>query len=63
MSKFFFRCKTNPSAPLLELDTFWEAEEMKDHPDYERIDEAGELVVYEEDSAPNRIPFVTGKKR
>jgi hypothetical protein len=63
MSQFFFRCKTNPSGPLLVLDTFWEAEEMKNHPDYERIDEAGELVVFEEDSAPNRIPFTSGLKQ
>lgn len=64
MAKFHFRCKTNPTAPLLVLDTFWEAEEMKNHPDYERIDELGEVVVFEEDSAPNRIPFVVaGAKR
>lgn len=62
---FYFRCKTNPTAPLLALDSFWEAEEMKNHPDYERIDETGEVVKDEEADAPTRIPFhaAEGKKR
>lgn len=42
---FLFRCKSNPSAAPLKLDTAWEAREMSGHPDYERIDEFGELVV------------------
>lgn len=55
---FFFRCKTNRSAPLLVLDTIWEANEMKNHPDYERIDEMGEVIVDETENAPTQIPFV-----
>ena len=61
---YYFRCKTNPGAPVLEFEHYWEAQEMKGHPDYERIDEAGELIVDEEDTAPNRIPFLAaGSKR
>jgi hypothetical protein len=58
MSKFYFRCKANPTAPLLVLDTYWEAAEMKDHPDYERIDESGEVIVDESEGAENRIPLM-----
>jgi hypothetical protein len=62
--KFYFRCKTNSSAPPLVLDSYWEAQEMKGHPDYERIDEFGEVIVSEEDQAENSIPFhPAGKKR
>ena len=57
MASFFFRCKSNPNGPLLELKTYWEAKEMKGHPDYERIDEFGDLVVDEEDKAPQTIPI------
>lgn len=61
-TKFYFRCKTNPSAPPLVLSTFWEAEEMKRHPDYERIDEFGEVIVSEADTAENRIPIQTAPR-
>lgn len=54
---FFFRCKSNPSAPLLKLETFWEADEMSNHPDYERVDEFGEVIVDERDSAESQIPM------
>lgn len=63
VAKFYFRCKVNPTAAPLVLDTFWEAREMRDHPDYERIDEFGEVVVEEEDTAENRIPFAMGQKK
>lgn len=56
-TKFYFRCKTNPSAPPLVLGSYHEAAEMKNHPDYERIDETGEVIVSEEDTAENRIPI------
>lgn len=55
--KYIFRCTSNPSGPLLILDTFREAKEMKGHPDYERIDEFGEPVVDEESQAEQSIPF------
>jgi hypothetical protein len=60
--KFYFRCKTNPSAPPLVLDTYWEAQEMRNHPDYERIDEFGETIVEEGDEAENPIPFVSASQ-
>ena len=56
-AKFYFQCTTNPAAPLLELDSFWEAEEMKGHPDYVRVTAAGKPVKVEADSAAQRIPF------
>ena len=57
MADFFFRCKSNPTAPLLVLNTYWEAKEMRNHPDYERIDEFGELVIDEEMNAEGQIPM------
>ena len=42
--KFYFRCVSNPTAPYLVLETAWEAAEMKNHPDYERVDECGEVI-------------------
>lgn len=63
-TKFYFRCKTNPDGPILEVDTVWEMQEMRNHPDYERIDEFGEVVVSEEENAEHPIPFhPTGAKR
>jgi hypothetical protein len=53
---YCYRCKTNPNAPLLTLSTAWEAEEMKNHPDYERVDELGEAIV-EVDPLEGTIPF------
>jgi hypothetical protein len=58
MPQFYFRCKTNPSAKPLVLESFWEAQEMRNHPDYERIDAFGEVIVGEEDQAENSIPFI-----
>lgn len=60
MTKYYFRCKSNLNAPILTLDTYWEANEMRDHPDYERIDEMGEVIVDEAEQAENRIPFKMG---
>jgi len=57
--RFYFRCKSNPNGPILTLDTFWEAQEMRNHPDYERIDEFGERVVDEQEQAERPIPLVT----
>lgn len=56
MSKFYFRCTSNPGAPILELNTAWEAKEMQGHPDYEQIDEMGE-VIKNEDAIEGTIPF------
>jgi len=57
--KFYFRCTTNPTAKPLVLDSYWEAQEMRNHPDYERIDEFGEVIVDEADQAERPIPFVS----
>lgn len=56
MSKMhFFRCKSNPNGPLLPL-TAGEAREMENHPDYERVDEFGE-VIETTDDLEGTIPF------
>lgn len=61
---YYFRCKSNPGAPLLILESFWEMSEMRSHPDYERVDECGEVIVSEEADAPHPIPFhAVGAKR
>jgi hypothetical protein len=52
---FYFRCTSNPKGPLLKL-TAWEAREMQNHPDYERVDEFGE-VVETVDDMEGTIPF------
>lgn len=54
---YYFRCKANPTAKPLELHSYWEAQEMLNHPDYERIDECGEIIVDEKDTAENQIPL------
>lgn len=61
-TKFYFRCKANPTAAPLVLESFWEAAEMKNHPDYERIDEMGEVVLDEADSAENQIPIAIAQR-
>lgn len=50
--KYYFRCKSNPDGPLLVLETSWEAREMAEHPDYERINELGEVMADEESDDP-----------
>lgn len=62
MSKqFFFRCTSNPNAPLSTMNTTWEAKEMRDHPDYEEVElnEVGEVVrvVERADDLEGTIPF------
>lgn len=52
----YFRCKANLNGPVLKLDSNWEAEEMKNHPDYEEVDLFGE-VVKQEDPLVGTIPF------
>ena len=45
--KFYFRCRTNPTAPLLTLEAELEAKEMLTHPDYDAVDEDGLPIVAE----------------
>jgi hypothetical protein len=57
MSKtYYFRCKTNPNGPLLKLGTAWEAKDQRKHPDYEEIDEFGEIVE-QVDEIEGTMPF------
>lgn len=63
MSKpFYFRCTSNPNAPILKVLTPWEAKEMREHPDYEELNELGE-VVEREDELAGTIPFAGSKGR
>lgn len=57
MSEFYFRCKSNPKGPVLKLSSYWEAKEMENHPDYERINEFGDVIATEESEAPHPMPF------
>ena len=57
---YYFRCRTNPSAPPLILYTEWEANEMRTNLDYDRVDEDGLPVVVEEEvqsKSEQSIPF------
>jgi len=45
MSKFYFSCNMNPSAPLLVLDSQWEADEMRTNPAYDPVDADGMPIV------------------
>jgi hypothetical protein len=45
MPKAYFRCNTNPAAPLLVLDAEWEFAEQRRHPDYDEVDEDGLPVL------------------
>jgi len=55
--KFIFRCTSNPQGPLFITDNFYEAEDMRKHPDYQEEDELGNVLVQQRDLAPTRIPF------
>lgn len=57
MPKFYFRCRSNPRAPLVELDSRWEAEEMKSHPDYDQVDEDGIPMIPEHERMETPILF------
>lgn len=48
MDKFYFLCNTNPTAPLLVLETDWEAREMRTNPDYDPVDQDGLPIVLDE---------------
>lgn len=63
MSKqFHFRCTSNPNGPILTLDNASEAKEMQGHPDYEQIDEMGEVIIVD-DPIEGTIPFQGSKGR
>ena len=58
--KNYYRCRSNPSAPLLVLDSEWEAKEMRQNLEYDHVDEDGLPVVDAEEAAPeekNFLPF------
>src|SRR3989304_4817143 len=61
--KFYFQCTSNPQGPLLVLDNYWEAKDMKLHPDYVEVDEDGLPVINTDESdAPARIASCSGTK-
>ena len=61
--KFYFQCTSNPQGPLLVLDNYWEAKDMKLHPDYVEVDEDGLPVINtDERDAPTQIVFSSPAK-
>jgi len=61
---FYFRCISNPKAPILKLEHYWEMQDMLKHTDYIRVDEDGlPIVNHEEEAAPNRIPIAVVKRK
>ena len=56
--KHYYRCCVNPTAPLLVLDSEWEAQEMKLNREYDEVDEDGLPVVTDLPSEEKQfIPF------
>ena len=62
MEAYYFRCRTNPTAPLLVLNTEWEAREMRTNPDYDRVDADGLPIVDEDEPVEQGIPFHAGAR-
>ena len=56
--KNYYRCRSNPSAPLLVLDSEWEAKEMRLNLEYDHVDSDGLPVVDEEESTPDEKLFI-----
>ena len=64
--KYYFRARSNPSAPPLVLDTEWEAKEMRLNLEYDPVDEDGLPIVLEDEPVAEEkdyIPFSTRAKR
>lgn len=57
MQSYYYSCRTNPKAPILVLGTYWEAQEMRGHPDYIRVDEDGLPMIDDIVAAEKQIPF------
>lgn len=56
--RFYFKAlRAGPSTPLLVLDTYWEAMEMKSNPEYIRVHADGTPYPDEEAEAAPRIPI------
>ena len=56
--KNYYRCRSNPSAPLLVLDSEWEAREMRQNLEYDHVDEDGLPVVDEVEAASEETGFI-----
>ena len=56
--KNYYRCRSNPSAPLLVLDSEWEAKEMRQNLEYDHVDEDGLPVVDEVEAASEETGFI-----
>lgn len=53
MTHFYFRCRSNPNAPLFVTTELWEAQDMAKHPEYERVDAKGNPLQTAEDAFIN----------
>lgn len=60
--QYHYKCRSNPNAPLLTLG-YWDAQEMKNHPDYDRVDELGLPIIEEDVEVPQQIPITTVKPK
>lgn len=56
--KNYYRCRSNPAAPLLVIDSEWEAKEMLLNREYDHVDEDGLPVVDEEELTPSEKSFI-----
>lgn len=63
MEKYYFRCRSNPDAPLLTLMTDWEAREMRINTEYDPVDVDGLPIVIEDEPAEQTIPLTAPQKR
>ena len=57
--KFHFLCTTNPTGPLLVLDSDVEAHEMKTHPDYILVDADRKPIDWPNTVRTASMPFST----
>lgn len=54
--KYYFRCRSNPKAPLFVTDERWEAEEMAKHSDFQRVDAEGRVLQDAKEAFDNVQP-------
>ena len=50
---YYFRCRSNPKAPLFVTDQRWEAEDMAKHSDFVRVDEQGRELQSKDEAFDN----------
>ena len=56
--KHYYRARVNPTAPLMVVESEWEAKEMKLNREYDEVDEDGLPVVNEDDITSDEKQFI-----